>query len=43
MESHKIYYREGSDAFLPKVRSYVKLVFEVVDIEFVTPFVFNLH
>jgi hypothetical protein len=43
MENHKVYYREGIGVFFPKVAGCVKLVFEVVVIEFVTPFVFNLH
>jgi hypothetical protein len=42
-KKHKVYYRGGEWCIFPKVVSHVKLVFEVVLIKFVTPFLFNLH
>jgi hypothetical protein len=43
MENHKVYYKGHEWCLLPKVKGCVKLVFEVIHIKLIAPYVFNLQ
>jgi hypothetical protein len=42
VENHRIYYKGQEWCLFPRVKGCLKLVFEIILIKFIAPFVFNL-